>query len=201
MLEPIEYADSVERQKYLLSFDDKICSQGGKPFDTTGGFVPGEDGACPFAISEDEEWYAKAGNFDDNSFNHSSFLSGAPALLAGTIRVAGGTLQYISNRGGHYAPKISDLLKGAECVRSCGLDQTARHNVSILVADHEGRYGGEAGSIYLFPYTSFLRLKGAVLNPANYALGMGVADQLRWKMPDAERPDHHWVKHERMRLL
>lgn len=188
-LTPLEYADSEQRKKYLLSFDATSCSQGTAPFDTTRGFTIGEEGAGPFVISEGGEWYAKAGNFANSAFHHSSFLSGAPVMLAGTVRVAAGTLQYISNNSGHYAPKIADLLAGARQLQHCGLDRPTRHKVSILASDFEGLYGQQAGGKFLFPYTSFVRLKGRVPNPANYAVTARF-DKLYWINANAARPEH-----------
>lgn len=189
VLTPLEYADSTKRAQYLLSFSNTACLQNTAPFNTTAGFVIGEEGAGPFVISEGGEWYAKAGNFGTSAFHHSSFLSGAPVMLAGTIRVAAGTLQYISNNSGHYAPRIADLVNGARELKNCGLDQATRHKVSILAADFEGKYSNVPGAQFLFPYTSFVRLRGAVPNPANYAIDAKF-DKLHWKNPTAARPEH-----------
>jgi hypothetical protein len=188
-LTPLEYADAEQRQRYLLSFDQAICSQNGAPFDTTAGFTIGEDGAGPCVVSEGGEWYAKAGEFATKAFHHSSFLSGAPVMLAGTMRVAGGKLQYISNNSGHYAPRIADLVNGAAQLRQSGLDAAALQNVSVLASDFEGRYGPAEGARFLFPYASFVKLQGNVPNPQNYEI-FSRFDKLHWANPDAPRPGH-----------
>lgn len=187
VLDPLEYADSVRRTRYLLTFSQATCSQGATPYDTTRGFTPGEEGAGPFVISEGGEWYAKAGNFANATFHHSSFLSGAPVMLAGTMRVVAGSLKYISNNSGHYAPRIADLLNGAKELRH-NLNHAARHDVSILAADFENKYGASQGK-YLFPYGTFVNAAGAVANPANYAV-YAQFDQLYWRNPTAPRPHH-----------
>ncbi len=186
-LSPLEYADSVQRTRYLLSFDQATCSQGTTPFDTTRSFTPGEEGAVPFVVSEGGEWYAKANPAFDGSFHHSSFLSGTPVILAGTIRVAAGTLQYVSNSSGHYAPKLSDLVNGARQLRHCGLDQAGRHKVSILFSDFDGILG--TGNKFLFPYAAFVSAKGMVPNSGNYAVRDSFGE-LFWENPSAPRPHH-----------
>jgi hypothetical protein len=188
-LTPLEYANSEQRQQYQLTFDGATCSQGTTAFNTTQSYVEGEEGACPFVTSEDGEWYAKAGNFTDTSFHHSSFLSGAPVMLAGTIRVRAGTLQCISNSSGHYAPKIADLLNGCEQLLHSGLNEVALAKVSVLALDFEGRYGVGGGAKYLFPMMLFARTGGAVPNPENYRTTEKFSE-LYWTNPDAARPGH-----------
>ncbi|WP_426954280.1 hypothetical protein [Muricoccus radiodurans] len=189
IIDPLEYADAASRQQYELAFGAQLVSQGGAPFNTLAGFTQDEAGSGPFAIGLDGTWYAKAGKFNNMRFHHSSFLSGQPVMLAGTIRCASGRLLYISNNSGHYAPRIADLVNGARELRHIGLDQATRHQVSILAADFEGLYGAKAGSLYLFPYTTFSRLRGAVPNPQNYAVNVDFSE-LYWENPGASRPHH-----------
>lgn len=47
--------------------------------------------------------------FDRAAMHHSSFLSGADVMCAGTLEVIEGKLIYISNNSGHYKPNIDDL--------------------------------------------------------------------------------------------
>lgn len=190
-LDPLEYADASERKKYELTFTTTTCMQGATPFSTVKGGVPSENGAGPFVIALDGTWYAKSGKFFDKKFHHSSFLSGAPVMLAGTMRVNDGKLIYISNNSGHYAPKIADLLNGVKELPNCGLDQAARHDVSVLAQDFEGKYGSP-GCMYLFPYAAFSRNRGDIANPANYEVGSIRGDEdLYWVRAKAPRPHHH----------
>lgn len=190
-LDPLEYASDSERKKYELHFTATTCTQGNAAFSTVKGGVPSEDGACPFVIALDGTWYAKAGKFFDKKFHHSSFMSGQPVMLAGTMRVNNGKLLYISNNSGHYAPKLDDLLNGVKELRGCGLDQATRHDVSVLAQDFEGRYGAK-GCMYLFPYAAFSRNKGQMENPANYEVGSVRGDEfLYWVRASASRPHHH----------
>jgi hypothetical protein len=103
--------------------------------------------------------------------------------------VAAGTLQYISNNSGHYAPKISDLLNGCQQLRHAGLNQAALCKVSVLVSDFEGRYGVGGGAKYLFPYAIFAMTKGAVASPENYRV-TEYCSEFYWTNPAAPRPGH-----------
>ena len=184
---PLEYADMQQRQQYLLTFDATTVWQGDAAFNTVDGFVEGEDKAGAFVISEGGEWYAKAGRVIGGYFHHSSFLSGAPVLCAGTICVDNGTLQYITNSSGHYAPKIADLWNACQQLVHSGLDWPALRKASVIAGDFEGKYGAQP-SRYVFPFMMFYETRGAIPNPQNYDVFTD-ASVLYWQNPDAPRPD------------
>ena len=195
-LERLEYLSSGPmRAPYELDFHPTQVYQNGAVFHTDQGFVEGEDGAATFAISGGGDWYARVGRGEltGGTWHHSSFMGGDAVMLAGTIRVsAQGTLQYISNNSGHYAPNLDQLWDGADQIKRCGLNRATRHKCSILAMDHVGKYQPIAAGPrpYLFPYTIFHRMRGNVPNPTNYEIRQKFSEWY-WTNPAAARPDSH----------
>ncbi|WP_431284099.1 hypothetical protein ACQW02_04640 [Humitalea sp. 24SJ18S-53] len=188
-LDPLDYMDETRRINAELTFTSTLVRQRGAPFNTYGGYIEGEDKAGMLVIAEDGTWYGKEGPFIGSTFHHSTFMSGAPVLLAGTIRCNQGKLLYISNNSGHYAPDLAALLNGTKNLQGCGLDQAARHDVSIAFADHQHFFAPRMAT-YLFPYRLFMNRRGNVPNPANYVVTTSF-DEYFWANPGAARPNHH----------
>jgi hypothetical protein len=84
-----------------------------------------------FVISPHEEIYV--GVYDRGIFNHSSFLSGAPALSAGGLIFKEGKLQSISDKSGHYESNQNMMVKALEIFQKQGIDLS---KVELTLNDH-----------------------------------------------------------------
>jgi|GEM_PF-6630642 len=58
------------------------------------------------------DFYSKPkGGPDDAKTQHSSFMAGVPVDAAAMMRVNGGTLEFMNNYSGHYAPTINSMVR------------------------------------------------------------------------------------------
>jgi len=124
----VKYLDTAEaRKEFQLSIGGSI-TQGGEPFDTSKMYSKFMgDGFGIYVMGKDGTFYSTSHKI--GLFHHSSFLGGGDVAGAGEMKVVGGTLQFITNKSGHYWPGDRELsqtlneLQGASGFSSAGLAQ------------------------------------------------------------------------------
>ena len=142
-------------------------TQGGEPFDTSKMYSKFMgDGFGIYVMGKDGTFYATSHKI--GLFHHSSFLGGGDVAGAGEMKVVGGTLQFITNKSGHYWPGDQELaqtlneLQGASGFAAAGLAQLMPngglrnpypggpaqflqdHPVGVLNNKDGTKYGGKA---------------------------------------------------------
>jgi len=114
---PTKYLNAEERAVYRLQLrDGKFYDSTGKVFDTTGSSTHqfGSQNRAIFVMDEYGNTYAAKNPHMMDNFAHSSFLSGGPVASAGEFEVINGSLQFISNKSGHYLPPWWYIRQGVE---------------------------------------------------------------------------------------
>jgi hypothetical protein len=121
----LEYSSDTQRAEYAVDIeDDKITwSSTGlnvHTMDHTTGEVPG---FAHYAMSMDGQLYIRKVDVGEmGKFAHSSFLSGADVLCAGTIAVDNGRIIEITNESGHYQPSTANLAEACKAILAEGYD-------------------------------------------------------------------------------
>ncbi|QPJ61012.1 MAG: hypothetical protein G3M70_03545 [Candidatus Nitronauta litoralis] len=130
------------------------------------------------ASKEFKKFYQKMGfKFDRAAMHHSSFLSGADVMCAGTLEVIEGKLIYISNNSGHYKPNIDDLQAVCNAIL---IDYAPSKECYALFTDidakeypalrRENPFGDEpVGNTFHFPIVEFAKLGRNIPKPESYA--------------------------------
>lgn len=124
----VKYLDTAEaRKEFQLNIGGSI-TQGGEAFDTSKMYSKFMgDGFGIYVMGKDGTFYSTSHKI--GLFHHSSFLGGGDIAGAGEMKVVGGTLQFITNKSGHYWPGDQELaqtlneLQGASGFSSAGLAQ------------------------------------------------------------------------------
>lgn len=106
----VKYLNTSEAQD---EFELKVAgsvTQGGQPYDTSAMYSKFKgDGFGIYVMSQDGRFFSTSHKI--GLFHHSSFLGGGAVAGAGEIQVAGGTIQYITNKSGHYWPGDKELTQ------------------------------------------------------------------------------------------
>ncbi|MGH2632251.1 MAG: hypothetical protein ACRDG3_02470, partial [Tepidiformaceae bacterium] len=85
-------------------------TQGGQPYDTSAMYSKFKgDGFAIYVMSQDGRFYSTSHKI--GLFHHSSFLAGGAVAGAGEMKVVGGTIEYITNKSGHYWPGDKELTQ------------------------------------------------------------------------------------------
>jgi len=163
----VKYLETGEaRKEFQLNVGGSI-TQGGEPFDTSKMYSKFMgDGFGIYVMGKDGTFYATSHKI--GLFHHSSFLGGGDVAGAGEMKVVGGTLQFITNKSGHYWPGDQELaqtlneLQGASGFAAAGLAQLMPngglrnpypggpaqflqdHPVGVLNNKDGTKYGGKA---------------------------------------------------------
>ncbi|MCC6386708.1 MAG: hypothetical protein IT302_04925 [Dehalococcoidia bacterium] len=163
----VKYLETTEaRNEFKLEVGGSI-TQGGEPFDTSKMYSKFMgDGFGIYVMAKDGTFYATSHKI--GLFHHSSFLGGGDVAGAGEMKVVGGTLQFITNKSGHYWPGDQELaqtlneLQAASGFSSAGLAQLLPagglknpypggptqflqdHPVGVLNNKDGTKYGGKA---------------------------------------------------------
>ena len=114
-----QVAGNKTQVKYLTTdeardeFEMKVggsITQGGQPYDTSAMYSKFKgDGFAIYVMSQDGRFYSTSHKI--GLFHHSSFMGGGAVAGAGEIKVTGGTVQYITNKSGHYTPGDRELTQ------------------------------------------------------------------------------------------
>jgi hypothetical protein len=106
----VKYLDTAEaREEFELKVGGSV-TQGGKPYDTSAMYSKFKgDGFAIYVMGKDGRFYSTSHKI--GLFHHSSFLGGGDVAGAGEIKVVGGTVQYITNKSGHYWPGDVELAQ------------------------------------------------------------------------------------------
>jgi len=163
----VKYLETSEaRNEFKLEVGGSI-TQGGQPFDTSKMYSKFMgDGFGIYVMAKDGTFYATSHKI--GLFHHSSFLAGGDVAGAGEMKVVGGTLQFVTNKSGHYWPGDQELaqtlneLRAASGFSSAGLAQLLPggglknpypggptqflldHPVGVLNNKDGTKYGGKA---------------------------------------------------------
>ncbi len=83
-----------------------------------------EHGGALFVLTRDLKLQVSGRAYPslDGDFKHTSFLSGAAVLAAGTLRCENGKLKWISAKSGHYQPTSRHMLTLLEFLRAKQID-------------------------------------------------------------------------------
>lgn len=116
----VAYLDANKRKPHVVGFNgDKLVVKMTNRFKT--GLFPNTEGGIIFVIDRDRKFYA--GIKSIGNFHHSSFLSGAQALAAGTMQITSNyTITQVNNHSGHYKPTITQLKLTAVVMHLQGAD-------------------------------------------------------------------------------
>jgi hypothetical protein len=145
----------AERSPYLLSFNkDGLLTLQGEIFDTSdmSTMFSGKEWAI-YVMSPDGKIYAASHRV--SAFHHSSFLAGADVAGAGEMKVDKGRLIAISNKSGHYRPKVINLVQTIEGLLAGGMNVQAMEDIIVRVGGDIGNshfetkvWPGKAGDFY-----------------------------------------------------
>ena len=104
----VKYLGTEEaRAEFELKVSGSV-TQGGQPYDTSAMYSKFKgDGFGIYVMGRDGRFYSTSHKI--GLFHHSSFLAGDSVAGAGEIQVVGGTVQYITNKSGHYTPGDKEL--------------------------------------------------------------------------------------------
>lgn len=127
------YTTKAARREFKLSFRAGLAQrwtftdQGGKRsldlYDTVQFNDQIENGMSLYVMDTDGRIYV-SGREGEKSLKHSSFLGGAMALAAGTIRIENGRVVWITGKSGHYRPTVQQMLNVLERLRAYQVDLT-----------------------------------------------------------------------------
>ena len=120
----VVYLNSLKRKPYKISFvkngNNLVLMKSGRVFDTEK-FTTKFYNYAIFVISPKGSLYA--GKAALGKFHHSSFLAGGAVLSAGERQTnSQGFLTFVSNKSGHYKPKLSNILAGLSFFQGKGVD-------------------------------------------------------------------------------
>src|ERR1700730_1917283 len=103
----VEYLTDAERAPYALTFrDGLIFDANGSLFDTTGAeTLHSGPGRAIFVMDASGNFYASMDQ-KPGEFHHSSLVAGGPVAAAGELEVGRGGLKTISDKSGHYRPRL-----------------------------------------------------------------------------------------------
>jgi len=106
----VKYLETDQaRDEFEMKVGGSI-TQGGQPYDTSAMYSKFKgDGFAIYVMSQDGRFYSTSHKI--GLFHHSSFLGGGAVAGAGEIQVVGGTVQYITNKSGHYTPGDKELTQ------------------------------------------------------------------------------------------
>ena len=106
----VKYLGTDEaRDEFEMKVGGSI-TQGGQPYDTSAMYSKFKgDGFAIYVMSQDGRFYSTSHKI--GLFHHSSFMGGGAVAGAGEIKVVGGTVQYITNKSGHYTPGDKELTQ------------------------------------------------------------------------------------------
>ena len=106
----VKYIGTDEaREEFELKVGGSV-TQGGQPYDTSAMYSKFKgDGFAIYVMSQDGRFYSTSHKI--GLFHHSSFLGGGAVAGAGEMKVVGGTIQYITNKSGHYWPGDKELTQ------------------------------------------------------------------------------------------
>jgi len=106
----VKYLGTDEaRDEFELKVGGSV-TQGGQPYDTSAMYSKFKgDGFAIYVMGQDGRFYSTSHKI--GLFHHSSFLGGGAVAGAGEIKVVGGTIQYITNKSGHYWPGDRELTQ------------------------------------------------------------------------------------------
>jgi hypothetical protein len=115
------------RDEFELKVGGSI-TQGGQPYDTSAMYSKFKgDGFAIYVMSKDGRFFSTSHKI--GLFHHSSFLGGGDVAGAGEIKVSGGTVQYVTNKSGHYTPgdlELSQTLHALQGASGFGTAALAR---------------------------------------------------------------------------
>jgi len=119
----VDYLDAARRQAYKLTIKDgKIYDREGKLFDTSDASTEHTDNpAAIFVMDEFGDFYASK-THSAGSFHHSSLLAGTPVAAAGEFVVINGELRLLSDRSGHYRPKLEFTQQALDSFKRQGVN-------------------------------------------------------------------------------
>ena len=106
----VKYLGTDEaREEFELKVGGSVM-QGGQPYDTSAMYSKFKgDGFGIYVMSQDGRFYSTSHKI--GLFHHSSFLGGGAVAGAGEMKVVGGTIEYITNKSGHYWPGDKELTQ------------------------------------------------------------------------------------------
>src|SRR6185437_14900388 len=106
----VKYLGTDEaRDEFELKVGGSV-TQGGQPYDTSAMYSKFKgDGFAIYVMGQDGRFYSTSHKI--GLFHHSSFMGGGAVAGAGEIKVTGGTVQYITNKSGHYTPGDRELTQ------------------------------------------------------------------------------------------
>ncbi len=182
------YMDQDQRNRYKLSFTTNQVLRNGNPYTTVDrdeNIYAASPAGTIFACSVIDEGrkdftaiYERMG-FNTGAFmHHTSFLSGADVLCAGTLVVNAGRLLSITNMSGHYKPDINNLQGICAAIIGAGYDPRTDGFASFWDFDGDifphlkttpSRGNPTGGNLFDFPLAEFVRDGHMISNPASYA--------------------------------
>lgn len=182
------YMNEDQRSRYKLTFTTNAVLRRDEPYTTASGNEniyaanpAGQIFAAGNVIARNEftKIYQEMGfEISTATMHHSSFLSGADVLCAGTLEVDKGQLLYISNFSGHYKPDIFDLQAVCNAILDSGYVPSSDCfamfmdiDAKIFPALRRVNPGGDdaVGNTFHFPFAEFARDGNMIRNPAAYA--------------------------------
>jgi hypothetical protein len=117
-----------ERFPYLVQIKDgKFFNHEGVQLDTRSAVTKNMHGISRrhengiFVFGEDSKIYLSL-NSQAGVFHHSSFLAGEPVWFAGEMGIENGSLVYLNNNSGHYAPRVRHGLRFLNQIEDAGVD-------------------------------------------------------------------------------
>jgi hypothetical protein len=121
-----------EREKYKLGLASTITRGPKRETLDTKDMMTNKAGAGYgiFVMSQNGEMYA--GSHKVGIFHHSSFLAAGQVAGAGELKVSGGKLQHLTNKSGHYLPRVEHNLQVIEELRAAGIAPS-----SYAFTDHQ----------------------------------------------------------------
>ncbi len=195
------YMNEEQRNRYKLTFTKNSVLRRDAPYTTAKGNEniyaanpAGQIFAAGNVVARKEftKIYKEMGftEIESATMHHSSFLSGADVLCAGTLEVDNGDLLFISNSSGHYKPDIHDLQAVCNAILATGYVPSEECfamftdiDAKVFPALRRKNPSGDevVGNTFHFPFSEFAEYGHMIRNPASYA-------QHEFAMPAAATP-------------
>lgn len=114
------YKDEAERRSHLVRFQNNLLDINLRNRFTIG-ITGSTSGEIIYVVDQHRNFYVGRKNIDH--FHHSTFLSGAPVLAAGTMVIEPGlVILEVNNHSGHYKPGLEQLKLAAFVMKLKGAD-------------------------------------------------------------------------------
>lgn len=114
----VAYLNQLRRTQHLVTFkDDRLVVKLTNAFKI--GILTNTSGEIIYVVDRDRNFYVGKKNI--GHFHHSSFLSGAPVLAAGSMVIEPGfKIVEVNNHSGHYKPGLEQLKLAAAIMQLRG---------------------------------------------------------------------------------